>query len=80
MLKSKMSEINIPNSSNLKSASYDEATKIMIVNFQNGTSYRYANVPEELWSRFETTVNENGSAGKFFHANIRNLPCEKVEE
>jgi len=75
-----MKGLNITNSSNLKFASWDDETNELIVEFQNGTSYKYPNVPETLWNEFSKTVNENGSAGKFFSANIKHLPCEQIEE
>lgn len=75
-----MSELNIKNSSNLQKATYDDETKILIVEFKNGSSYRYFNVPKTLWDQFAKTVNEDGSAGKFLNAHIRSLPNEKVEE
>lgn len=69
------------NSSNLKAANYDEASSTLIVQFRNGSSYKYTNVDSGLYSEFaETFSGENGkSAGKFFNSRIRHLPCEKLE-
>lgn len=75
-----MADLQIENSSNLIFASWNDETKELIVKFHNGTSYKYPNVSEDLWNEFSKTVNENGSAGKFFNANIKHLPCEKIEE
>lgn len=68
-------------SSNLHSANYESGTRKLTVNFQNGSSYEYPNVPSDLYNRFEETFSgENGkSAGKFFNAEIKHLPCEKVK-
>jgi hypothetical protein len=78
--------IPIPNmkqikSSNLHSASYNSVTKELTVNFHNGSTYKYPNVSTSLNDRFEETFSgENGkSAGKFFNAEIKHLPCEKVK-
>lgn len=69
-------------SSNLKAAKYDAETKEMIVRFKNETAYKYPNIDDHLWNEFESQFDgEDGrSAGKFFHANIRHRPCEKLEE
>ncbi|HUF02800.1 MAG TPA: KTSC domain-containing protein [Aridibacter sp.] len=70
------------NSSNLKSAGYDAENETLVVEFKSGDKYRYAPVPAELYKEFEKEFDgEDGrSAGRFFHARIRSLPFEKVEE
>ncbi len=75
-----MADFKPINSSNLKAASYDAATREMVVQFRNATSYSYLDIDADLWSRFEATFDGEGgaSAGKFFHQHIRNLPCEKL--
>lgn len=69
-------------SSNLDSANYDDETNVLFVKFKNGTEYFYPNISVELYKQFEETFSgENGkSAGKFFNANIKYLPCEKVAQ
>lgn len=69
-------------SSNLDAAGYDAATKTLVVRFKSGASYKYPNFDPALYAAFETQFSgDNGkSAGKFFHANIKNLPCKKVTE
>lgn len=69
-------------SSNLEAACYNGTSKEMIVSFKGGSQYRYFDIEEKLWNEFANTFSgENGnSAGRFFHAHIRNLPSEKVEE
>lgn len=69
-------------SSNLQEAQYDEAQELLIVTFKNGTRYAYKPVNGELYASFAATFDGTGpvSAGKFFSANIRSLPCEKLEE
>lgn len=56
-------------SSVIAGADYDEATQILTVNFQNGTTYRYTDVPREVFR--DLTLAE--SAGKFFIDNIRSV-------
>lgn len=77
-----MSEFKSIVSSNLDSAAYSANSKTMFVRFKNGTTYRYPSVANKIWQEFEATFSgEDGkSAGKFFNAHIRSLPCEKVEE
>lgn len=69
-------------SSNLEAACYNGSTREMVVRFKGGNEYRYFDIPQELWNQFADTFSGDGgkSAGKFFHANIRNLRCEKIEE
>lgn len=68
------------NSSNLNSANYNAGMQLLYVKFKNGTKYFYPDFSPELYNQFEETFSgENGkSAGKFFAANIKHLPCEKV--
>jgi hypothetical protein len=44
--------------------------------------YRYQKFPQVLWKAFEMTFDgkDGKSAGKFFHANIRQMESEKVED
>lgn len=55
-------------SSNLTSAGRDPQTGIVYVEFQSGETYRYFNVPPEVYERL-TRVE---SPGKYFHQMIRN--------
>lgn len=66
-------------SSNLYRAGYDSAMQQLVVEFKNGTAYRYLNFPQNLWDEFAKTIKSNGSAGKFFNQHIKGLPCEKTE-
>jgi hypothetical protein len=54
-------------SSSLRSIGYDAATSTLEVEFRNGSVYRYANVPTELWARFRRAP----STGKFFQDHVR---------
>ena len=53
-------------SSNLKSASYDTESKILTVTFNNGSIYKYYELPWEVFTKFRMS----DSQGKFFNAEI----------
>ena len=68
-------------SSNLHSAAYDPAAKVLTVRFTNGTQYRYPEFPETLWKDFARLFpGKLGSAGSYFSKQIRFLPNEKIED
>lgn len=69
-------------SSNLNAASYDESKQLLVVEFRSGAKYSYANFSATLWTQFWKTFEgkDGNSAGRFFQANIRHLPSEKVED
>jgi len=56
-------------SSNLKSVGYDVNTKILEIEFQNGSVYQYYEVPLNIYEG----LMKAPSHGKFFHAHIRNI-------
>ncbi|HDD44782.1 MAG TPA: KTSC domain-containing protein [Candidatus Desulfofervidus auxilii] len=56
-------------SSNLKSVGYDVNTKILEIEFQNGSVYQYYEVPLNIYEG----LMKAPSHGKFFHARIRNV-------
>lgn len=53
-------------SSNLKKTEYDTETKLMIVEFNNGTKYEYQDVPHQIYTRFRMSESQ----GKFFSTDI----------
>jgi hypothetical protein len=57
----------VVDSSSLRSVGYDAATLTLEVEFRNGSVYRYANVPTELWASFRRA----DSMGKFFQEHVR---------
>ena len=69
----------IENSSNLVAADFNAENKVLIVEFKGGTKYSYPNFPPELYAEFEKTFDGSSSGGKFFNAQIRNMPCEKLD-
>lgn len=68
-------------SSNLDSAAYDAENGTIIVRLKNGSAYAYADCGEELWNDFKATFDgkDGRSAGKFFHAQVKALPYEKLD-
>jgi hypothetical protein len=63
-----MITISITDSKMLSSVSYDEAEKILTVEFSNGGEYAYFDVPKE---KFDEMLNEK-SKGSYFLKNIKN--------
>lgn len=53
-------------SSNLKKTEYDTETRIMIVEFNNGTKYEYQEVPHQIYTKFRVSESQ----GKFFSTDI----------
>jgi hypothetical protein len=53
-------------SSNLKMTEYDTETRLMIVEFNNGTKYEYSEVPHQIYTRFRMSESQ----GKFFSTDI----------
>lgn len=54
------------NSSQLFSATYDNVNNELLIKFQKGYTYRYFEVPEEIY----TALREAESAGAYFNKNI----------
>lgn len=54
-------------SSNLKAVGYDEATKTLEVEFKNGSTYQYDDVPQ---AEYEAMMDAE-SVGRYFLANIK---------
>ncbi len=69
----------IENSSNLAAAGYSEMTKVLTVQFKNGTKYQYNDVPPDVYANFEKTFDGQLSAGSFFNAHIKKYPCVKLD-
>lgn len=61
----KMIEVKIQSSS-LKSASYDTLTENLTVTFNTGVSYRYKEVPMQVFTKFRLAKSQ----GQFFNKNI----------
>jgi hypothetical protein len=54
-------------SSTIKSVEYDDGARELDITFTSGKTYRYFNVPLEIYAEFL----DAGSRGKFFNDNIK---------
>ncbi len=55
-------------SEEITSAGYDPETMVMEIEFSNGTTYQYLEVPVEIFEALTSSVNP----GKFFAQSIKN--------
>jgi hypothetical protein len=55
-------------STHLRSVGYDEGTRTLEVEFQNGKVYEYRGVGSEV----HAALVESGSPGRFFQESVRN--------
>lgn len=58
----------IENSRQIKSVAYETKAKRLHIKFLNNSTYAYLEVPKEVYIEFAKAE----SAGKFFHAEIKN--------
>jgi len=63
-----MVEMHTTRSSLLSSYGYDEAKSELIITFLKGGTYRYQEVPKEVFQAMENAE----SIGKYFLANVKN--------
>lgn len=62
-------------SSHILSAQYDDDAQQMVIEFQNGSRYRYSNVDPVVFTAFM----DSPSKGNYLHKVIRQVcPCEKL--
>ena len=61
------------NSSNIERFRYDPGQMILEIEFKKGTLYQYFDVPTSTYEAFKGQVISGGSAGQFFHANIKGV-------
>jgi hypothetical protein len=54
-------------SSNIKSASYNTSTKVLVIEFNNDIKYEYENVEWEIFTKFRMSESQ----GKFFNQKIQ---------
>jgi hypothetical protein len=62
-----MPEMIPVDSSNLKAIGYDEDTQEVFVEFLNNSTYKYLDVPQEIFEEFKAA----DSAGRFLHRRIK---------
>jgi hypothetical protein len=58
--------LNEVQSSNLVRTEYDTETKLLVVEFKNGTKYEYENIPHQLYTQFRGAPSQ----GSFFSSKI----------
>lgn len=61
--------IDTPESSNITKFGYDQSNQIMLVEFKNGSLYKYFDVPETIYEQMKTAP----SKGRFLSQNIKGL-------
>lgn len=67
--------INEIQSSNIKYAEYDTASKKLLIEFNNGMRYEYDEVPHQLYTQFRLSESQ----GKFFNSKIsKNFKYKKL--
>ncbi len=62
-----MNWIDTPDSSNIARYGYDEKTRVLAVEFKNGGTYNYYDVPQMVYEQ----MNAASSKGQFLGQNIK---------
>ena len=55
----------------LTSMGYDDRTRILELEYKNGTVYRFKEVPRSVWDELKRLASSGGSIGAYVNANIR---------
>ena len=55
----------------ITSMGYDERTRVLEIEYKNGTVYRYKEVPRQIWDELKRIDSSGGSIGAYVNANIR---------
>jgi hypothetical protein len=63
-----------PTSSNIARLKYDPDTAVLSIEFRSGKTYKYADVPYDIFNAFISAP----SAGKFFNSTIKGVYKESV--
>jgi hypothetical protein len=67
-------------SSTIHKVDYDEREKSLLIEFRNGSIYRYSDVPPRMWKIFQLYIECEGSAGSFFNEYVKNqFTSERME-
>jgi len=64
-----------PASSHIGQVDFDESTDTLTIEFTDGRTYDYLNVPAQVARQFQAA----GSAGQFFHRHIRGRYAEEEQ-
>lgn len=62
-----MDWIETPESSNLSRFRYEESTQLLIIDFKNGTTYTYYDIPPSVFDQMKSAT----SKGQFLAQNIK---------
>ena len=58
-------------SSALTSIGYEERTRILEIEYKNGTVYRFKEVPRPIWEELKHLASSGGPIGAYVNANVR---------
>lgn len=58
-------------SSAITSFGYEERSRILEIEFKNGSVYRYREVPRQIWEELKRIDSSGASLGAYINANIR---------
>jgi hypothetical protein len=64
-----MNWIETPESSNVTRFAYDDTNRILIVEFNNGTTYNYFDVPETIFQQMQSA----SSKGQFLARSVKGV-------
>lgn len=64
-----MNWIETPESSNVARFAYDDTSRILIVEFNNGTTYNYFDVPETIFQQMQSA----SSKGQFLAYSVKGV-------
>jgi len=66
-----MITLEVPKSSVISEVGYTKNDHSLFVKFKKGKSYRYLDVPEEVFNEIKSIVNKGESMGKYFTSKIK---------
>lgn len=72
----------MPQESGVRSFGYDPTTKALLINCENGNSYRYAGVPKEVYDDLRTAASKEQFIRKSIEGRYprEKYPCMAVGE
>lgn len=71
MTTSVIDEQDFPRSSNLACGKYDPTTEILTITFNNGSTYMYEYVPQNVWQGLKACREAPHSAGSYFDKRVK---------
>jgi lysyl-tRNA synthetase class 2 len=68
-------------STSIHRVDYNDAEKLLDIEFRSGNVYRYQDVPPRLWKVFQLYIECEGSPGSFFNEYIKGqYASEKIKD